>query len=479
MTYRWRAVALSSMWMMVTLIPLQGVHILLPAISDDFDVSAGTAAWVAVVYTLANAGGFLAASHAGDLLGHKRVALTGSYIEVVILLLIITAPNLSLIIGLRFVQGVAHAMAVPNFNAFVVGNFEQEERGKVLGINAFVLGTATIFVALVVGAFNDAWGWRSAFLVTTVAVLIISLLMNLLLRTPDTTKRRPTSLKQLDLPGGALLMACVAPFLVGIQMAVQGQWGVWPYLMIVFAVALTVVFVRYESRQEYSTLPVQLLRKASFAVPNVYNLLFMFANGAGTYLLPVYFIIGLGWTSAYAGFVIIFFHLARPVASLISGFLSDRIGPRPLLIVGASTLTVATVGLGFGGPTGLFWAMVPFMLLSGFGQNLFGIANSKRMYAVVPREQLAMAPGTMGLGRHLSRTAGIGIAAGIFSGFTGGAGAGGEAEAAANAFRVIMFGTAGFIVVGLLLSWAVPALWRARQAPEVAVESGASPPSGG
>ncbi len=479
MPLRWRAVALSSSWLFVTLMPLQGVHMLLPAIADKFNVSAGTAAWVAAVYTLANAGGFVAASHAGDLIGHKRVAITGSYLEVITLMLIVFSPTLALIIAFRFVQGIAHAMAVPNLSAYVVSNFPQEQRGRALGINSFPVGIGMIFIAALVGAISDAWGWRAAFLVPAVAVLLITVMMNLSLRDPDEKPRRRPKFEEFDLPGAVLLMGALVPLLVGVQMAVQRQWGIWPYALMVFAVALAAYLVRFEYRREHAALPVRLFKSARFAVPNVYNVLFNFANSVGLYMLPVFFIQGLGWTAAYAGFVIIAFNVGRPVASLLSGFLADKIGPQPIMMTGAAVLVMSLVGVAFTVPTGSLMAMVPFMVFYGFGQNLFGTANQKAMYSVVPQDQLAMAPGTLGLGRHMSNTAGVGVAAGIFGGFIAGAGVGGEADAAAMGFRIAMFSTAAFVIAGMTLAWVIPALWRMRRTEEAMAESGPAPPIGG
>ena len=454
MSYKWRSATVCMAYLAVTLIPLWGIPFVLPAMENEFGSSTATTAWVMMAYFLAMAGAFVPASHIGDMLGHKRVALLGAYLELVVMLLIIVMPSLSLIIALRFVQGLGHAMSVPNFNAFVVSEFPQEERGKVLGIMSASVGVAFLIVPFGVGAVTDALGWRWVFFIGSVLLLAVTAFGQWTLAEREPSGKKRPSIKSWDLPGAALLMVAVAPLILGLQLW-RSTGELWPWALVGFALVVVVVFTRFEWNREFTTLPVRLFKTAAFAVPQVHNFIFNFTNGLISYLLPIFFITGLGWTATYAGFLVLIQNTGRPVGAMVGGYLSDRIGTRPVIAVSVPLMLFAVVGLGVTGANGDLVGLVPFMVLITFAHNTFGIANQKHMYAVVPKDQLAMAPGTMGLGRHLSQGISTGIAAGILTTMLV-ADAGTDLLAAAEAFRAVIYTMAGVYAAGALAAWLGP-----------------------
>ncbi len=456
MTRRWRATALVAAWMTITTLPLMGIPVMVPGIAEDLNTSTNAASWVFLVFTLALAGTFVPASHVGNMLGHRRVATVGSLIEVVILVVIAFSPNIATLVALRFFEGIVRGMAVPNWQTAAIAAFSQQERGKPLGIIFGTISTATLFIPAIAGTITDVWGWRWVFLISAAGILLITSLSLLNSRGEETVKRERPQFKAFDLPGSMLLMLCAATFLVGVQMTRGGVSVLLPIALIATAVVFTVILVRYESRQERPALPVRMFKNRSFSIPNLSNLLFMFNNGVMIFILPIFMIEGLGWDAAYAGTVLIAMGAARPVASVLSGMLSDRIGPAPLVFIAASLVTTAVIGVAFGGNSGDLVLLLPFLVLLGFGQNMFGIANQKHMYSIVPQDQLALAPGALGLGRHIGQTSGAGIAAALYSSFLGPA----EADPS-GAFRLVMLVTVGVFVIGMLSAYLVPMAWGA------------------
>ena len=459
MPYRWRAAVLVALWLFSTLSSMIGVPILLPAISKEFNASIAATAWVSLAYYLAMASAFVPASHFGDVLGHKRVALWGSYLEVATMVVIVAVPSLAAIVVFRFVQGVVHSLSVPNFNAFAIGSFSPQDRGKALGFISAMTGSGWLVVPLAMGAVTDFAGWRWAFLGGGAIELVVTVVAHRVLAQPEVTQtRQRPGLKVFDLPGAALLMLAVVPFVVGIQMT-RGADAVWAWPLIGVAVALGVLFVLHERNLEHATLLVRMFRHASFSVPSVYNLTFNFANGVSVYLVPVFLIQGLGWSATYAATVVMAQSAGRPVASVIGGYLSDRIGTQPVIQGGLVLLLVAILGLGLAGSSGSLPGLIPFMLLFGFAHNVVSISNQKQMYGVVSKDQLAMAPGIMGLGRHVGQGVGIGIAAAVFSSTLGSTVAGADAAGASTAFRVVMLITAVAFVAGSLAARFGPSVW--------------------
>ncbi len=446
MPYQWRALVVAVAWLNATLIPLIGVPILLPAIGAEFGTSTTATAWVALAYSLAMAGAFMPAAHVGDLLGHKRVALIGSYLEVAFMLALVAAPNLGVLIALRFGQGIVHSLAVPNFNALAIGGFPQERRGRAAGLLGGAVGVGMLAVPVFVGLVTDHLGWRWVFVIGSAIVLAITLLGALALREDGLPRRARPALREFDVPGAMLLMAAVAPLIVAVQMLRRSDTA-WPWLLFALAGALLAAFVVMQARLEHATLPVRMFKRASFAVPSVYNVAAQFSQGVTVYLLPVFFIQGLGWTATYAGAVIVAMAVGRPPASVASGYLADRFGGVPVVLVGATALFGALLGLGLAGSGGTLAGLLPFMVLYGTSHSMLQAGLQKQMYAAVPREQLGLAPGVLGLGRHLSQAVGVGVAATLYSVFAGNTGGASSAADASDGFRAALLATAAVVAV--------------------------------
>jgi MFS family permease len=437
--------------MPAAVMPLTGVPIMLPAIANDLGTSASATAWVALGLFLSLAGFFLPGSHIGNLLGHRKIGLVGAYGEVLVLALIVFSPNLGVIVALRIIEGVVRSLAMPNLQAMAIGKFAQEERGRALGI-LFVGGSIGFLAAApIAGIITDLLGWRWVFGMSSVSMLILTTLLAASVTDEDSRPRAWPGFKVLDLPGSFLMVIGVGAFLLG----ARGSSLQSIVILVSAGFAILTLLVLHEKRQAEPMLPILFLRNRTFLFTNWMNALFNFTDGVALYLLPIYFIEGLGWSASYAGAVIIGFTIARPVASAIGGFLTDRFGVISITIVSVIAVAGGTIGIAFSGPSAFLWVLLPSMLIAGLGNGLFTLSNAKQSYGAMPEEYLATAPGSLGLGRHLSRAVGVGAAAGVFAIFAGDTNAG--PDVLSSAFRIIMLassvlftaGCAGAILISL------------------------------
>ena len=101
----------------------------------------------------------------------------------------------------------------------------------------------------------------------------IEIIAHRVLNQPGSKPSHRMGLKVFDLPGVALRMFAVVSFVVGIQMA-KGVNSILAWPLIGMALAVAVLFIRYEWNQSHPTLPVRLFKNSSFAIPSIYNLTF-------------------------------------------------------------------------------------------------------------------------------------------------------------------------------------------------------------
>ena len=127
------------------------------------------------------------------------------------------------------------------------------------------------------------------------------------------------------------------------------------------------------------------------ALPSFYLILFIFFSVlfAWAFVEPQFMFYAyddLAWTSAQLGLVMSIFGMACLFSELALGRLSDRLGRKPVLILGLALFSVAFFGLViFRSPT---WLLVCFFL-GGLGDGMFDPALSAHILDITPAEHTA------------------------------------------------------------------------------------------
>jgi MFS family permease len=100
----------------------------------------------------------------------------------------------------------------------------------------------------------------------------------------------------------------------------------------------------------------------------------------------------------------------------IAGALSDRVGSRPLLIVG---LTLQAIGLGWlaavASPTVAYATLVPAFIIAGVGMSLFFAPVANVVLGSVRRDQEGIASGANNAIRELGGVFGIAVLGAVFA----------------------------------------------------------------
>ncbi|MDA8368348.1 MAG: MFS transporter [Nocardiopsaceae bacterium] len=344
------------------------VSVALPSIRDDLGFGAAGLAWVVNAYFLAFGGLLLLFGRMADLLGRRRVFLSGvALFGVASLACGLAQEPWQLVVG-RFVQGAGAAMAGPAALSLITLLFPgTEERTRALGIWGGIAGLGGTLGLVISGVLTGLTTWRWIFLINLPVAVVACVLVPRLV-----AESRATRAARLDVPGAVLGTGAVLALVYGLLQGGESGWGdVAVIAPMLIAVVLAAAFLAVEMRTADPLVPLSFLSFRTRAVGNGMTLLFSAAFYAMAFLLMIHLQTALGYDPLTAGAA----YLPYGAGILAGMWLSSRavikLGMRPTLVVSflisaAGLLLLSRVAPGDGYAAGV----LPGMLVTSLGCGL-------------------------------------------------------------------------------------------------------------
>ncbi|MED5429360.1 MAG: MFS transporter, partial [Chloroflexota bacterium] len=153
------AVAICS-GMFISVLDNSSIHIALPKIALQFNAQIPEVQWLAIGYGLVSGALILPMGRLSDLVGRKRIYLTGFLISGLTAIMTSIAPSLTLAILFRGLQGVGGAMIQANAMAILISSFPSSRRGLIIGIFMTTVGVASVIGPVFGGLIVQYFSWR-------------------------------------------------------------------------------------------------------------------------------------------------------------------------------------------------------------------------------------------------------------------------------------------------------------------------------
>ncbi|MFC1977234.1 MFS transporter [Chloroflexota bacterium] len=388
------------------------IDISMPELTGTFGVELSTAIWILLAYMLTISGLLLTLGKVGDLLGRKRIYLIGSILFTLGLGLCALSQNIGQLILFRIIQGVGAAMTVAMGYAIVTNAFGERGRGKAIGILGTAVGIGLMSGPALGGFFLDSFGWRSIFYLR-LPLSFLAVVMAWVVLRDDSSSGRTGG---FDVWGSLTLFGGLAGLLFTIN---QGQVRGWstPFVLafLTGSLVLLAIFIIIESRLKQPILELSMFRHADFALANASLFLSFLGRRGITLILPFLLIQAQGYSATAAGLILMINPLTMTVVAPLSGWLSDKVGSRFLCSLGLSIAWFGIFLLRQLDINSTWLTIVLVLLVGGIGFSIFETPNNSFIMGIASRQKLGTASALIATMRTIGQSAGLAIAAAIFS----------------------------------------------------------------
>lgn len=392
MQYKWLVLTNTTVATLMAAIDTNIVLISLPTIGREL---AGTTAtlllWILLGYSLLTAVVLLNFGRLSDMFGRVRLYVLGfSVFTVGSALCGLSQTGLELV-TFRLVQACGAGFLFSNSAAIITDAFPPNERGRALGINQVSLVVGAVSGLVLGGLITSTIGWRWIFFVNVPIGIVATVRARIDLK----ELARPELAPRVDWAGNIAFAGGLTLLLVGITLGGLGELSLAGGVAVAVAgLALLGVFVVIERRERSPMLDLSLFRNRLFASSTFAVLFNALARGAFTFIL-VFYLQGPPrfLTPLTAGLFLIPVSVSLAAVGPVSGWLSDRFGPRPFLIGGLFVSAAGYLWLSTIGPDESFYALAGPLVLAGAGMGLFASPNRAAMMTAVPPNRRGVASG--------------------------------------------------------------------------------------
>jgi EmrB/QacA subfamily drug resistance transporter len=444
---RWIALALLAVAQFVVVLDASIMNIALPSIGTDLHVSTDTLSWVVNAYVLAFGGLLLLGGRLADLLGRRRVFVSGLVVFGLASLAGGLASDATQLIAARAVQGLGAAALAPAALSIVTTLFaEGGERNRALGIWGAVAGSGGVAGVLLGGVLTSGLGWEWVLFVNVPIALGAAVLAPRLFGESRATQEA----RGLDVGGAVTVTGATVAAVYALVEANSAGWASAQTLgLLGGAAAMLVAFVAIEARVAAPLVPLDVFRNAHVRAANVA----MVAAGAAMFglffFLSLYLQQVLGYTALEAGVSQLPLAGTLVVAAGGAGPLAERLGIRPVLIGGLALFAAGMAWFSRLPVDGTFLAdVLGPSLLVGLGLALTFVALTIGSVTGVDDRRYGLASGLINTSQQIGGAIGLAILTSLADQGTRHSTAHGLA-AVNDGFRLALLGAAGLAALAL------------------------------
>jgi EmrB/QacA subfamily drug resistance transporter len=382
------------------------VVITLPTISKFYNVGTSEASWVLIAYLLAITSFLIAFGRLGDIKSHKNVFAIGFALFTITSFLCGIAGSLPELILFRGLQGLGGAMIMATGPAILSFTVPEASRGRAFGYlsAANSLGLAAGFG--LGGLITHFLSWQWIFFVN-VPVGVIACILAVFVVPQDTVKKSVSG-SGFDLAGAFLIFLSTGLFVFALSLGEELGWTSLPIIAaFLLSFLFAFIFLRHEQFTLHPLLDLALLRESGISIGIGAAMLNRFVVSGMVFLIPLYLELVKGYSTGFAGLLLLCPSLLILIAGPAAGSLSDRFGSRWLCTLAGILLLFSVLFFVIYDDTIPLIMIILALSFRAISMGLFAPPNLRLIFSHTPPDQRGAASGLWYFSRYLASTIGI------------------------------------------------------------------------
>jgi EmrB/QacA subfamily drug resistance transporter len=454
---RWLALVVLCTGQLMIVLDATVVNVALPTIQHDLHFPQSSLAWVINAYLITFGGLLLLAGRLGDLIGPKKIFITGLSVFTAASAFCGFAQSQSELIVARFIQGAGAAIVAATILGILVTLFpEPGDKAKAMGVYAFVASAGGSIGLLAGGVLTQAISWHWIFFINLPIGIATLVFGTALIPGHEGTGTHDG----VDVLGAVLVTSAVMLLVYAIVKASDYGWGSVRTIAVgLGALALLGGFVALEANLKHPLVPLRMFRSRNLTGATLVRVLFPIGMFGQFFLGALYLQHVLGYSAITTGLAFMPMNLAVGIFSLtVAARIMTRVGAKATLLPGLALIAGGLALFSRVPVHGHFLSdVLPGMILFGIGAGLAFTPSIALAMADAAPADTGLASGLANVSLQMGAAIGIAVLASISTSRTRDLVAGGSRRAAALAggYHVGYLIAAGCIVGAFVIATVV------------------------
>lgn len=376
------------------------VNIAIPTIQAKLNATITGIQWVVNGYMLMLCALILISGALGDRYGRKRIFSLGIGLFIVASFLCSVAQTIGQLEIFRAIQGIGGAMMVPGSLSIINIAFEENVRGRAIGLWSGFAGGVAALGPLVGGWLVQYLGWPSIFYINIpLGLLALFIAIKYI---PETRNHEST---KIDFLGTVLIFLSLLGISYGLISVSDLGWSN-PIIItsLIVGILSFIFFIFAERKVKEPLVPFHIFSSPLVVGANLATLFLYFALSGVIFFLVLNFQQVQHYSPIFAGLGMLPTVLLITFLSGTGGTIADKIGPRIPMIVGPFIVALGMASLILPGKNAnYFIQFLPGLILFGLGMSLVIAPLTKSALSVEEKYSGAAS----GVNNAVARVAGL------------------------------------------------------------------------
>ncbi|HEY3590840.1 MAG TPA: MFS transporter [Buttiauxella sp.] len=414
---RERGLAMAAVMTMTTMAVFDGsmINIALPQIGHSLDASLGATVWVSNGYLLSAAMTLAIFAALSSRIGFRSIFTFGLSVFTLASVGCALSSSLDMLIIMRVLQGIGGAATLSIGPAILRSVFPNRLLGRILGLNALLIGSSTAIAPILGGTILSTMSWQWLFAINIPLGIIAVILTLRVIPDNPALKREP-----FDFAGALLSAIALGALIMAADAFTHPGNGDLARAVIYASIAIItgIAFVWVQRRVTRPLLPLDIFASSRFSLAALTSLASFVSQGITFIALPFLFQSVYGYSALISALLFTPWPIGIILAAPHAGRLADRYSAAIISTVGLCIFAIGLALLAILPEHAQAWDICLRSLLCGIGFGCFQSPNNREMLSNASRENSGYASGVLAIMRTFGQCLGaafVGVMMSIYA----------------------------------------------------------------